>query len=102
MIMEFVGTIVQYERGPIEIANIMPSGGSLTLGDVAAHTAVLAVACSRCDRAAQYGCAARFLIVNVVTIRKKECQCCVTPYSCCPCCFAQERPWPNRHRTLPI
>jgi hypothetical protein len=33
----------------------MPSGGSLTLGDVANHTAVLAVACSRCDRVGQYG-----------------------------------------------
>lgn len=31
--------------------------GSLTLDQVAAHTAVLTVACSRCDRAGQYGLA---------------------------------------------
>jgi hypothetical protein len=30
------------------------SRGSITLGAVAAHTAVLRVACSRCDRAARY------------------------------------------------
>jgi hypothetical protein len=30
------------------------SRGSITLGAVAAHTAVLTVACSRCDRAARY------------------------------------------------
>lgn len=29
-------------------------GGSITLGQVAAHTATLAVACSRCDRAGRY------------------------------------------------
>jgi hypothetical protein len=31
--------------------------GSLTLDQVAAHTTVLTVACSRCDRAGQYGLA---------------------------------------------
>ena len=36
---------------PSRIANILPSGGSLTLKAVATHTTVLAVACSRCDRA---------------------------------------------------
>ena len=30
------------------------AGGSITLGQVAEHTAVLAVACSRCDRAGRY------------------------------------------------
>jgi hypothetical protein len=30
------------------------SRGSITLGAVAAHTAVVTVACSRCDRAARY------------------------------------------------
>jgi hypothetical protein len=30
------------------------SEGSITLGDVAEHTAVLAVVCSRCDRAGRY------------------------------------------------
>jgi hypothetical protein len=30
------------------------SGGSITLGDVAEHTAVLAVACTRCGRVDQY------------------------------------------------
>jgi hypothetical protein len=30
------------------------SGGSITLGDVAEHTTVLAVACSRCERAGRY------------------------------------------------
>jgi hypothetical protein len=30
------------------------SGGSITLGDVAEHTAVLAVACSRCERVGRY------------------------------------------------
>jgi hypothetical protein len=29
-------------------------GGSITLGQVATHTAVLAVACSRCDRPGRY------------------------------------------------
>jgi hypothetical protein len=33
---------------------LMPSGGSLTLADVAARTETLAVACSRCDRAGRY------------------------------------------------
>jgi hypothetical protein len=32
----------------------MPIRGSLTLADVAARTDVLAVACSRCDRAGRY------------------------------------------------
>ena len=32
----------------------MPIGGSLTLGDVAARTPLLAVDCSRCDRAGRY------------------------------------------------
>jgi hypothetical protein len=36
----------------------MPIGGSLTLGDVVAKTDVLAVACSRCDRAGRYPLAA--------------------------------------------
>jgi hypothetical protein len=52
MIMAFVGIIIQYERGPMGIA-IMPSG-SITLEQVAARTAALAVACSRCDRAGRY------------------------------------------------
>ena len=30
------------------------SEGSITLGDVAEHTPVLAVACSRCERAGRY------------------------------------------------
>jgi len=30
------------------------AGGSITLDQVAAHVAVLAVACSRCDRAGRY------------------------------------------------
>ena len=30
------------------------SRGSITLGDVAEHTTVLAVACSRCERAGRY------------------------------------------------
>jgi hypothetical protein len=30
------------------------SEGSITLGEVAEHTAVLAVACSRCERAGRY------------------------------------------------
>src|ERR1700712_47320 len=53
MIMAFVGTIVQYEYEPIGIAAIMPSG-SITLEQVAARTAALAAACSRCDRAGRY------------------------------------------------
>jgi len=36
----------------------MPSSGSLTLGDVAAKTDVLAVACTRCDRTGRYPLAA--------------------------------------------
>jgi hypothetical protein len=32
----------------------MPVAGSLTLGDVAARTDVLAVACGRCERAGRY------------------------------------------------
>ena len=32
----------------------MPYQGSLTLGDVAARTATLAVACSRCERTGRY------------------------------------------------
>ncbi len=32
----------------------MPSGGSLTLGDVADRVAVLVVACSRCHRSGRY------------------------------------------------
>lgn len=32
----------------------MPAGGSLTLGDVAAKTDVLVVACSRCTRSGSY------------------------------------------------
>jgi hypothetical protein len=32
----------------------MPVAGSLTLGDVAARTDVLTVACTRCDRAGRY------------------------------------------------
>jgi hypothetical protein len=32
----------------------MLTGGSITLSDVAKHTDVLAVACSRCDRAGRY------------------------------------------------
>jgi hypothetical protein len=31
------------------------AGGSITLGQVAEHTAVLVLACSRCDRAGRYG-----------------------------------------------
>ena len=53
MSMVFVGTIVQYEREPIRSTNIMPSG-SITLEQVAARTAALAVACTRCDRAGRY------------------------------------------------
>jgi hypothetical protein len=53
MIMAFVGTIVQYEYEPIGIAAIMPSG-SITLEQVAARTAALAVTCTRCDRAGRY------------------------------------------------
>jgi hypothetical protein len=53
MIMAFVGTIVQYEHEPIRSTNIMPSG-SITLEQVAARTAALAVACTRCDRADRY------------------------------------------------
>jgi hypothetical protein len=49
MIMDLVGAIVQYERGPIGIANIMLSG-SITLEQVVA----LAVACTRCDRTGRY------------------------------------------------
>ncbi len=30
------------------------SGGSITLGDVAVHTPVLVVACTRCDRTGRY------------------------------------------------
>jgi hypothetical protein len=30
------------------------SEGSITLGEVAEHTAVLTVACTRCDRAGRY------------------------------------------------
>ena len=50
MIMAFVGTIVQCGRESIGIAKILPSG-SITLEQVAARTAALAVACTRCDRA---------------------------------------------------
>ncbi len=32
----------------------MPSGGSLSLADVADRTAELVVACNRCDRAGRY------------------------------------------------
>jgi hypothetical protein len=53
MIMAFVDTIVQCGHEPMEISNIMPSG-SITLEQVAARTAALAVACTRCDRAGRY------------------------------------------------
>src|ERR1700712_918409 len=53
MIMAFVGIIIHYGRGPIGIVNIMPSG-SITLEQVTARTAALAVACTRCDRAGRY------------------------------------------------
>jgi hypothetical protein len=33
---------------------VMETSGSITLGEVAEHTAVLAVACSRCERAGRY------------------------------------------------
>jgi hypothetical protein len=32
----------------------MATSGSITLGEAAEHTAVLVVACTRCDRAGQY------------------------------------------------
>ncbi len=32
----------------------MATSGSISLSEVAEHTAVLAVACSRCERAGQY------------------------------------------------
>jgi len=32
----------------------METSGSITLAEVAAHTAVLAVACTRCDQAGRY------------------------------------------------
>ena len=32
----------------------MATSGSITLGEVAEHTAVLAVACTRCERAGKY------------------------------------------------
>ena len=47
MIMALVDTIVQCGHEPMEISNIMPSG-SITLEQVAARTAALAVACTRC------------------------------------------------------
>ena len=59
MIMALIGTIAQYEHEPIRSTNIMPSG-SITLEQVAARTAALAVACTRCDRTDRYNLGALF------------------------------------------
>jgi hypothetical protein len=53
MIMAFVSTIVQYGHEPVGIANIM-SSGSITLEQIAARTAALAVACTPCDTTGRY------------------------------------------------
>jgi hypothetical protein len=46
-------TTTKQETTPREREATLMSG-SITLGDVAVHTAVLAVACSRCERAGRY------------------------------------------------
>jgi hypothetical protein len=55
--MDIVGVMCQYEHEPMGIINKMAAGG-ITLDQVAERTSILIVACTCCDRTAEYGLAA--------------------------------------------
>ena len=58
----------------------MATSGSITLGEVAEHTAVLAVACTRCERAGKYRLetlitrhGAGFSVSNLLRMLSEDC-----------------------------
>jgi hypothetical protein len=100
-------------REPRAALNAEPvvSEGSITLGDVADHTMVLAVACSRCARAGRYNLdtlIARhgegFSIPKLLRLLSKDCvkRASVSAYDLCgvhcpelPGFFLGEKDWPR-------